>query len=75
MSQSWAHSHLEAAANTVVGFVISWAATLLILPLFGLPVSAGAGFGITCCFAAISYARGLVLRRVFNRWGSRRGRA
>lgn len=70
MTQRVLHSHLEAAANTVAGFLISWAATLVVLPLFGAPVSASQGFGITCCFAVLSYVRGYVLRRLFNQWGS-----
>ena len=69
MTQRVLHSHLEAAANTVGGFLISWAATLVVLPLFGATVSASSGFGITCCFAVLSYVRGYILRRLFNHWG------
>ncbi len=75
MTQSFIHSHLEAAANTAVGFLISWGATLLVLPLFGAPVSAASGFGITCCFAVLSYARSYLLRRLFNHCGGHHGRA
>lgn len=60
-------SAAEAAANTAIGFVISWAATLIILPLFGLHPSAADGFGITVAFTALSLVRGYVLRRLFNR--------
>lgn len=67
MSQSRTASSVEAATNTVVGFGISCAATLVVLPAFGSQVTPSSGFGITCVFAALSYVRGYVLRRLFNR--------
>lgn len=73
MSQSRFASSVEAATNTVVGFGISWAATLVVLPAFGSQVTPSSGFGITCVFAVLSYVRGYVLRRVFNRSGVGRG--
>ncbi len=74
MSQSRFASSVEAATNTVVGFGISWAATLVVLPAFGSPVTASSGFGITCVFAALSYLRGYALRRLFDGIGGDRGR-
>ena len=54
MSQSRFASSVEAATNTVVGFGISWAATLVVLPAFGSQVTPSSGFGITCVFAVLS---------------------
>jgi hypothetical protein len=58
---------LEAVANIAIGFGINFAANLIVLPLFGLPVSAGTAFHIGLVFTAISLVRSYVLRRVFNR--------
>lgn len=59
-------SALEALANTAVGYGVSVAATLLILPAFGLPVSAGQATGISAAFTAVSLARSYLLRRLFE---------
>ncbi len=66
-------SFAEAWANIAVGFAINFTANLLILPLFGFDVTAGAAFGIGVIFTVISLARSYVLRRYFNglRWGHR----
>lgn len=56
----------EAWANIVVGFTINWCCNMLILPLFGLPITAGKAFGIGIAFTGISLARSYVLRRWFN---------
>ena len=60
---SWA----EAGTNTAVGYAISVAATVVILPAFGHSVSGADALGISAAFTAVSLARSYVLRRVFNR--------
>lgn len=67
VSQSRKGSVFETVTNTAVGFAINWGANLVILPLFGLPITGGQAFHMGLIFTAISIARGYVLRRVFNR--------
>jgi hypothetical protein len=64
--QSKKSSALEAVANTVVGWGINYSANLIVLPLFGIPISAGKAFWIGVVFTAISLVRSYVLRRYFN---------
>jgi hypothetical protein len=66
MSQSRIQSLVETTVSTAVGFGISWAATLVVLPLFGHRPTVADGFGITVFFTIISLVRGYALRRVFN---------
>ena len=56
----------EAAANIAVGFAINFTANMLVLPLFGFSVTAGAAFGIGLIFTVISLVRSYVLWRWFN---------
>lgn len=67
VSQSRRGSIAETVTNTAVGFAINWGANLVILPLFGLPITGGQAFHMGLVFTAISIARGYVMRRVFNR--------
>lgn len=67
MTQSRALSLVEAIANVFVGFLVSVLANIIVLPLFGYPVSVGHSFGIAVVFTAISLVRSYVLRRAFNR--------
>ena len=59
-------SFVEAWANIAVGFGINFTANLLVLPLFGLAVTASDAFGIGVIFTVISLVRSYVLRRWFN---------
>lgn len=72
MSQTKRGSAIESAASTAIGFLIAYAATLTILPLFGHTVSAANGLGITCFFTVISFGRGYAVRRLFV-WLHKRG--
>ena len=62
---SWA----EAGTNTAVGYAISVAATAVLLPAFGHPVSGADALGLSAAFTAVSLVRSYVLRRVFDRLG------
>ena len=67
VSQTRKGSAFETVMNTIIGFAINWWANLLILPLFGLPITGGQAFHMGLIFTAISIGRGYVLRRGFNR--------
>lgn len=67
MTQTRIGSALETAANIAIGFAINWTANVLILPLFGFPVTGAQAFHIGLWFTGISIVRSYVLRRVFNR--------
>ena len=53
---------IEALANAVIGFVISWCATFWIL---GYTVTGSAA--VTGMFFALSFARSYIIRRLFRR--------
>lgn len=63
---------LEAITNALVGLLISWAGTWLVLPLWGLHPSAGQSAAITAMFFGLSFARSLALRLVFRRMERRK---
>lgn len=65
--QKKTQSLFEAIVNTGVGFFISMACNMIVLPWFGFHVSAAQAFWIGVIFTFISIARGYVLRRFFNR--------
>jgi O-antigen/teichoic acid export membrane protein len=58
---------LEALCNAVVGLVVSWAATFLLLPLWGLHPTGGQSAGITAMFFCMSFVRSYALRAFFSR--------
>lgn len=67
MTQTRAHSALEAVANVVIGYAISVAATAIVLPAFGYHVTTSDALGISAAFTVISLIRSYALRRLFNR--------
>lgn len=67
MSQPRTHSLIEAVANTAIGFAVSLAATVIVLPAFGQSPTFGESAGITACFTILSILRQYALRRFFNR--------
>ena len=71
--QSRVMSAAEALANVLIGYVVSLAATAVVLPAFGYAVSAADAVGISVAFTALSLARSYVLRRVFNWWQMKGG--
>lgn len=64
--QTMRQSMLETWTNIGIGFGINYAANLAVLPLAGLPVSAGGAFLIGVIFTAISVVRSFAIRRWFN---------
>ena len=67
MSQTRMQSAIETVASTAIGFVIAYAASYTVLPLFGHHVTHGQNFWITVIFTVISLIRGWFVRRLFNR--------
>ena len=66
MTQSRLWSFYEAKANVLIGFAINWVANLVILPLYGFPVSGRQAFSMGLLYTGISLARSYALRRAFN---------
>ena len=64
--QSRLMSAVEASANVAIGYLVSVAANLLILPFFGYDVSVADSFAIGLAFTAVSLVRSYALRRAFN---------
>lgn len=67
MSQSRLQSAVEAVANVAIGYGVSVAANVIVLPAFGLKVTMGEAAVIGVVFTAISLVRSYLLRRFFNR--------
>jgi len=65
--QSRLMSATEAATNVAIGYLVSVAANIIVLPAFGYDVTIADSFAIGLAFTAISLARSYILRRVFNR--------
>ena len=63
-------SAIEASTNVLIGYLVSVAANIIILPLFGYNVTIGDSFAIGLAFTAVSLVRSYVLRRAFNWIGS-----
>jgi uncharacterized membrane protein (DUF485 family) len=66
MNQSRLASFLEAMANTLIGYVVSFALQLVVYPAFGHRFTIAQNVGIGLVFMAASLARSYVLRRWFN---------
>jgi predicted small secreted protein len=64
--QSIQDSMRESWTNIGIGFGINYAANLIVLPLAGLPVTAGGAFLIGIIFTAISVIRSFLIRRWYN---------
>jgi hypothetical protein len=64
--QSRVMSAVEAVFNVLIGYLVSVAANILILPLFGYDVTVADSFAIGLAFTAVSLVRSYVLRRAFN---------
>jgi hypothetical protein len=68
--QSRVMSAVEASTNVLIGYLVSVAANIIILPLFGYDVTVADSFAIGLAFTAVSLVRSYVLRRAFNWIGS-----
>ena len=59
-------SLIEALVSTAVGFVLSFIAGLIFIPIFVGPVNTANNLALTSIFTVLSIGRGYVLRRIFN---------
>lgn len=66
MSQTRKQSLGEAVVNVAIGWAVSFAANLIVLPLFGLDAPVSTFAAISVVFTAISIARSYLVRRFFN---------
>ena len=66
MKQSKKHSALESITNVVVGLLISIIAQMIIYPILNISVTFNHNLIITFVFFVLSFARGYIIRRIFN---------
>jgi hypothetical protein len=71
MKQTRLTSLFKSLVSTGVGFGVAFVANMLILPLFGLPISHSANLLLTSIYTIISIVRGYALERVFEALGWR----
>lgn len=67
IGQSKLGSFVESWTNVAVGFSINYVANLVVLPWFGLAITASKALGVGVVFTVISVTRSYLLRRWFNR--------
>lgn len=67
MKQSKKHSALESITNVVIGLIMSIVTQMILYPILGIPVTFSQNLIITAVFFVISFVRGYVIRRFFNR--------
>ena len=68
MQQSKLDSLIEALLSTFIGFVVSFTANLMLMPMLGIPVSLSQNFILTVAFTFVSVARGYLVRRWANKY-------
>lgn len=68
MQQSKLDSLIEALLSTFIGFVVSFTANLMLMPLLGIPVSLSQNFILTVAFTFVSVARSYLVRRFANKY-------
>ena len=66
MLQTKRQSLIETLTNVAIGYLISFIANMLVLPLFGYNINLTDGVLISIIFTIISIVRGYVVRRWFN---------
>ena len=71
MKQSRAMSLVETVTNAVVGYVLAIVTQVVVFPWFGIAAAPGQHLAIGLVFVGVSLARGYLLRRLFERVGSR----
>lgn len=66
MKQSKKHSALESITNVVVGLLVSIITQMILYPILNIPVTFSQNLIITFVFFILSFARGYIIRRIFN---------
>lgn len=64
--QSKLHSHIEAAANLISGFIIALIVWHFLAQWLGIPMPLDTNLLVTSVFTVVSYVRSYTFRRVFN---------
>jgi len=67
MGQRMRASMAEVTSSLAVGMLLAYLVTLYVMPYFGFHPSASKAFAVTVVYTVISWVRGLVVRRIFNR--------
>jgi len=65
--QTKKHSALESFTNIIVGLITSFVIQLFLYPLLNIPVTINQNIIITFVFFIVSFVRGYVIRRIFNK--------
>jgi hypothetical protein len=65
--QTKKHSALESLINIIVGLITSFVIQLYLYPLLNIPVTINQNIIITFVFFIVSFVRGYVIRRIFNK--------
>jgi uncharacterized membrane-anchored protein YhcB (DUF1043 family) len=65
--QSKLSSFMEAASQTLIGYVINLCVQLVIYPLYGATFTLQQNIEIGLIFLVVSLLRGYVIRRYFNK--------
>ena len=65
--QTKKHSALETLTNIIVGLITSFVIQLFLYPLLNIPVTIDQNIIITVVFFIVSFVRGYVIRRIFNK--------
>ena len=68
MQQSKIDSLIEALLSTFIGFIVSFTANLILMPMLGIPVSLSQNFILTVAFTFVSVARSYLVRRWANKY-------
>ena len=68
MQQSKLDSLIEALLSTFIGFIVSFTANLMLMPMLGIPVSLSQNFILTVAFTFVSVARSYLVRRWANKY-------
>ena len=68
MQQTKLDSLVEALLSTFIGFVVSFTANLVLMPMLGIPVSLSQNFILTVAFTFVSVARSYLVRRWANKY-------
>ena len=68
MQQSKLDSLIEALLSTFIGFIVSFTANLILMPMLGIPVSLSQNFILTVTFTFVSVARSYLVRRFANKY-------
>jgi predicted Na+-dependent transporter len=74
MQQTKLESLCEAIISTVIGFIVTLAASPIIYPMFGHKFTTAQNLGITAVFTLISVARGYAIRRWADKYMRRLSR-